>query len=280
MEALAALPARNGLRGHLRLVCSADENGRSFLREQSVAVPMHLSKPFWDHGVLVVNVINPTAGLLAGDFVEVMVSVESGAKLVLTTPSATRVHDTQLGEARVEQVFSIAADARLEVWPEILIPQGSARYHQKTRIEIEAGGELLFMEALAPGRVAFGEVFAFERLDWETDILYCGRKIARERYVITRENGSLEALQAAFPQAYQASLFLVSERISDHAPCWKLLRQLQGEHVWLGFSRLSQAGWTIKLLARDSLALRRALAAIRAALYASAGWPDSALRKL
>ena len=275
-----AISTRPGLRGHLRLACGCDETARSFLRKQSAAVPVHLSKPFWDQGTLVANVTNPTAGLLAGDFIDVAVSVESGASLLLTTPSATRIHDTQSGEAAVEQFFSVANGGRLEVWPEIVIPQAGARYRQKTRIEIEAGGELLFLEALAPGRVASGEIFAFERLDWETDIFYDGIKIARERYVLSRENGSLHVLQTAFPAAYQASLFIVSGRLSDAAPCWETVRRLHDDNLWLGFSRLSHAGWVIKILARDSLGLRRALEGLRVALHASAGWSAPALRKL
>jgi urease accessory protein len=280
MDASAAPPARAGLKGHLRLTCEADETGRSFLSGQSVAVPMHLSKPFRDGGALIVNVINPTAGLLAGDFIEVKVAVQTGAKLLLTTPSATRVHDTQEGEACVEQFFAVAAGGRLEVWPEILIPQGGARYRQKTLIEVEAGGELLFMEAIAPGRVASGEVFAFDRLDWETEIFHDGVKIVRERHLISRENGSLRGLQAAFPQAYQASIFLVGEPWQDDSACWATLSLLHQDDLWLGFSRLSRGGWVVKILARDNLVLRSALETVRAAIRSSAGWTPFALRKI
>ena len=70
-----------GLSGHLRLVCAADEAGRTFIREQSFRAPVHLSKPHHEEGVLVVNVVNPTAGLLAGDRVRYDVSVESGARV-------------------------------------------------------------------------------------------------------------------------------------------------------------------------------------------------------
>jgi urease accessory protein len=280
VKSAAAEPPRPGLRGHLRLVCAHDGNGRSFLQDQSVAVPMHVSKSFWDGDVLVVQVINPTAGLLAGDFIESEIAVQSGAALLVTTPSATRVHDTQAGEACVEQTFSVAAGGRLEVWPEILIPQQGARYRQKTRIDLEAGAELFFMEALAPGRVASGEVFAFGQLDWETEIVQNGTKIVRERFRIDPNNGSLDALRAAFHEAYQATLFLVSDQVSDDASCWKELRQLHDQDFWLGSSRLCQGGWVVKMLARDSLVLRSRLEIIRHAIRSCAGWAPSVLRKI
>jgi urease accessory protein len=280
VKSAAADSPRRGLRGHLRLTCARDGNGRSFLPGQSVAVPMHLSKPFWDGDVLVVNVINPTAGLLAGDFIESEIVVQAGAALLVTTPSATRVHDTQAGEACVEQSFSVASGARLEVWPEILIPQHGAKYRQKTRIKIEAGGALLFMEALAPGRVASGEVFTFGRLDWETEIIQNGTKIVRERFRIAPDNGSIDPLRAVFPEAYQATVFLVSEHVSAGASCWETLRLLHGPDFWLGYSRLTQGGWVVRMLARDSLVLRANLEIIRQAIRACAGWAPSGLRKI
>jgi len=88
-----------GLTGHLHLVCAADERGRSYVREQSFCAPIHLSKPHEDEGVLVVNMVNPTAGLLAGDRIEVRVAVEGGARLLLTAPSASRALCTPEGHA-------------------------------------------------------------------------------------------------------------------------------------------------------------------------------------
>src|SRR5450432_1187537 len=181
--------------GHLDLVCAADENGRSFLRQQSFNAPLHISKPFLDEDTLVVNVVNPTAGFFAGDRVRCRVCVESGARLLLTSPSANRVHRMIAGEACVEQNFSVKSGGSLEVWPELFIPQGGAKYRQKTHIEVETGGELLFFETFAPGRVASGEAFQFESLDFETDIFYAGEKIVRERHQLSPATESLRALQ-------------------------------------------------------------------------------------
>ena len=44
---------------------------------------MHLSKPHHDAETLVLNVVNPTAGLLEGDEIDCRVDVQSGARLLL-----------------------------------------------------------------------------------------------------------------------------------------------------------------------------------------------------
>ena len=120
-----------GLHGHLRLVCAADEQGQTYLREQSFCAPVHLSKPYRDEDTLVVNIVNPTAGLLSGDRVHYDVAVESGARVLLTAPSASRAHRIVEGDARMTQEYRVAAGGWLESWPEIFIPQGGARYRQQ-----------------------------------------------------------------------------------------------------------------------------------------------------
>ena len=88
------------LDGHLRLVCAADARG-TYIAEQSFRAPMHISKAYWDGVVLLVNVINPTAGIFGGDTICAHVTVESGARVLLTSPSAARFHPSQDRESRL-----------------------------------------------------------------------------------------------------------------------------------------------------------------------------------
>ena len=97
------------MKGHLHLTVSADPAGRTYLRAQSFRAPLHLSKAHTDEGALVVNIVNPTAGLFDGDEVEMCVKVEAGSRLVLTTPSAGRVYRSGTGRgAMVRQRMEVA----------------------------------------------------------------------------------------------------------------------------------------------------------------------------
>ena len=267
------------LHGHLDLTCAARADGETFIRAQSFAAPVHLSKPHLDEGVLVVNVVNPTAGLLAGDRVRVRVTVEGGARVLLTTPSASRAHRAVGGEARVEQEFRVARGAWLEVWPEIFIPQSGARYRQRTVARVEEGGELLLIEMLAPGRTAMGEVFAFAELEWETELWLGEEKIARERYALTAESAGLAALRARFPEGYYASCFIVSPRLTNETACWRRIHDLHDDAAWVGGSALVRGGWAIRVVAEGSIALRKTIAAIRREIYAALGQREPALRR-
>jgi urease accessory protein len=271
---------RRGLEGHLRLVCDVDEKGRSYLREQSFSAPFHLSKSFQDNGVLVVNLVNPTAGLFRGDVARSEVEVKSAARVLLTSPSATRVHNTQEGRTESVQKFSVSANGWLEILPELFIPQQGARHRQSTRIDVEPAGDLIFLEMLAPGRVASGEVFAFAELDWRTEIRSAGRLVVREKFLLSPGNKSLRALSRFSAHPYVATFFLITEKLPATSECWSEIDSLHSPDLWIGSSQLVAAGRVIKLLARDSNRLRQAVAVIREKIHRAAGWPLPQARKL
>jgi urease accessory protein len=268
-----------GLQGHLHLVCALDSRGVSHLRSQSFRAPMHISKPHLDGETLVVNIVNPTAGLLAGDEIKCDVAVERGARLVLTTPSAARSHRMRDGRAVLVQELRVASGGFLDVWPELFIPQAGTRYHQRTSARVERGGTLLLSEMLAPGRVASGEAFAYDWLRWETDLFVGHEHVARERYKLQPGTPSVEALRGMFEHAYYASVYVIAETLSETHECWRAIHDLHSERAWVGMSRLRGGGWVIKVLASESIALRGVMARIRTLVYAALGQAMPDLRR-
>src|SRR5215211_5415494 len=106
--------------GHLSLLASRRDHGRTVLTAQSFRAPFHISKPYWDADTraLLVQVVNPTAGILAGDRLESQISVEGDAALLVTTPSASRLFQMRGGDAECRQKFSVQGGGWLEVMPE------------------------------------------------------------------------------------------------------------------------------------------------------------------
>ena len=273
------------LSGHLELICARGSDGRPVLRHQSFAAPVHLSKPYWEGDTLVANVVNPTAGLFAGDNIRYDITVESGAKLVLASPSANRAHTMPCGEASVQQRFTVADGARLEWWPELFIPQRGTRYRQTTRAKISLGGELLLFEMLAPGRTASGELFEYERLAWDSEITHGDRLVLRERFALEPARTGLAALRARFPEAYYGAGCVFSQKLTQDSACWEAIDRLHCQEASIGFSALASPGrsaapgWTIRVLAAGSVALRSAMTAIRQEIYRAMGDPAPCLRR-
>ena len=159
------------------------------------------------------------------------------------------------GRAEVRQTFRVCKNAWFDYSPAMLIPQKQSRIRQSTRIEVEAGGELFFREILAPGRVAHGEIFQYEEIDWECDLIYDGRLTARERFFLRPYNASIASLQSPFPAAFFASCYLITDRCSTDHPCWEKIRAINSPQVRLGVSRLIRGGWSIKILAENSISM-------------------------
>ena len=254
-----------GLSGHFELTCAARANGSTYLAHQSFAAPFHLSKTYWNDGILLVNVINQTAGLFGGDRLTTRIVIEPAARVLLSSPSAARFHPSAGREVRLEQQIEVRAGAFLDVFPEISIPQRDSRAWQQTQIDVQPGGELLYLETLAPGRVASGESFAFTQFAWHTDARFGGRLIHRERANLAPSDRSLAALRAFHAASYYAGLLVISPKSEAWPIDFAHEIAALGPHV--AATRLSAGGWSIRALSPDALTLRRTLHDLRACVY-------------
>lgn len=246
-------------------------DGRTILAGQSFRAPYHLSKPYWDADtkVLLVQVVNPTAGILSGDQLTSEVSVGPGASLLVTTPSASRVFQMKAGTAECRQNFTVASGGWLEVLPEPLVPHRGCSFRQATRVEVEPGGGLLYADLLLPGRVAHGEAWVWEKLCLEIDARLGGELILRERFDQTGADlRALAELAGSGPEACFGNAVLITSATGD-SPAWRpAMAALHGDGLWLGVSPLRRSGWSIKWVARDAMRLRQGLRAVREILAA------------
>ena len=266
------------MHGHLDLLACADDAGRTVLRRQSFSAPFHISKPHHDAGWLSVNLASPSPGLLSGDRVKVKVEVAEDARLLLTAPSASRLHTMSGGHAELVQDFTVACGVCLDFFPEYLIPQRRTRYRQRTRVHVEKGGTLLCCESIAPGRTASGEVFAYDELRFATDIFVGASHILRERFRLVPGESALRALRARFPDAYFASIVCVAPEIASPADSLRSLHD--PDAAWVGCGVLPAGGWIVKIVAADSVTLRDRLSRARQILYSVAGMPMPSVRRV
>ena len=257
--------------GHLALRASARPDGRTVLAAQSFRAPYHISKPYWDEAAraLLVQVVNPTAGILAGDRLESDIAVGSEAALLVTTPSASRVFQMKGGSAECHQHFQVAAGGWLEVMPEPLVPHRGCRYRQVTAIEVEAGGAMFFADLLMPGRIAHGEAWEWEKLCLEIDVRLGGELILRERLDQTGADlRDLAALAGSGPEACFGNAVLVAGAGADDEKWRGTVAALHGNGLWIGVSPLRRGGWSLKLVAATGVRLRQGLREVRQVLTA------------
>jgi urease accessory protein len=149
---------------------------------------------------------------------------------------------------------------------------------QRTTIDLHPAASLLFFDWIAPGRVAMGEVFAYQHLRWELDLTLGGNLIARERYDLRPDDDSLEALRAKFPAAHYLSVYAAGE-MGANWPA-EALDALNTEGVYLGHGTIAGGVHVIRALCGDSLAARKLLETLRPLLYSAAGLKPPALGRI
>lgn len=257
--------------GHLSLQAAARDSGRTVLAAQAFRAPFHISKPYWDAEArtLLVQVVNPTAGILSGDRLESEIAVRSDAALLVTTPSASRLFQMRDGAAECRQRFTVGAGGWLEVMPEPLVPHRGSRYRQITTIEVQRGGTVFYVEQLMPGRLGHGEAWRWTRLQLELSVRVGSDLVLRER--MDQPGDELRALAefaGAGPGACFANAVVIDPlHSSSPAPAWrKELEALHGGGVSLGVSALRRDGWSVKIVAPDPIRLRHALREARTIL--------------
>lgn len=265
------------MRGGFDIVCARDSSGRSAIARQYVSAPMHISKPWWDGSLLIVNAVNSTAGLFSGDDIEMRVEVRAGAEMLLTSPSATRVHRMLSGRAEVRQQVCVEGGGWLEMLPALFIPHAGSDYLQVVNIDLAPGARCLCFETFAPGRVASGEAWEFSRFETRFQLSSGGRLIARDTYTLTPDSPSVAAIRHHFPAACHSSVYAVGAQFSDDL--LSTISSLHHSHCWVGCTRLDAPAVAVRAVASDNVQLARTMASIRLLLYQSFNRKVPALRR-
>jgi urease accessory protein len=152
---------------------------RTRLLHSHAAAPAALVRPFeLADGRLVVQLLTIGPGLCAGDVIDIDVTVEAGAQVVLTTTAATRVMSMAAGEGAQQHVrLRAAPGASLEYYPALAIPFPGSALTQALTIEADATARIGVVESWALGRSARDEYLQFRSLTSRTSVTIDGRLV-------------------------------------------------------------------------------------------------------
>lgn len=127
---------------------------------------MTVIRPFeLPDGRAVVQLITLGPGLCGGDTVRIEVTVEEGARVIVTTTAATRVMSME-SEQHAEQHVLLRAggDALLEYYPAVTIPFPGSALRQTLRVVAAPTARVAAIETWAMGRGARDEYLQFRSL--------------------------------------------------------------------------------------------------------------------
>jgi urease accessory protein len=161
-------------------------------------------------------------------------------------------------------VVTLGENATLEYLPDHVIPHSGSIFHQALRVEIGASSRAIFWDALAAGRVARGERWAFNELDSRLEIYMRGRPIFLNRTWIRPAYLSSDRLGITDNFDYLATLLVVSGRAESWDDVVSAMNSALATMpaIRAGASTLPNNGCIVKLLARRASDMTRAQSAL------------------
>jgi len=244
---------------------------RTVFGQTNCQTPWHLLPPIYldETGTAYTLLLNPSGGLVGGDHLSIDMSLAAQAHVLISSPSANRVYRS-LGEVSVQEIhIRLGPGAILEWLPEHTIPFAGSRFRQSIHVKLAAGATVLLWDAIASGRIARDERWAFASLENEIWITTASGQSVLERYHLNpTERGGVGL---ATDWDYVASLYLVSDAVGSEV--WKRLeeqlRAVLEEHpgsVLGGLSQPAAPGLAVKLVARSAPDLNAMLGAMWGAI--------------
>jgi urease accessory protein len=209
--------------------------------------------------------LNPSGGLVGGDAMSVSLALRSGTRVVISAPSANRVYRSQADMAVQTIQLSVGCDAVLEWVPDVTIPFADSRFRQTIRARVDHGGILLLWDAMAAGRIARGERWAFTVFENDIDVQLPGSSLV-ERFRLMNTDRD-DHRRHSLDWNYAASLILVGDTVGSET--WKRLEEGMADlcedalpGVLAGVSQPAAPGLVVKVLARRAADLARTFEAL------------------
>lgn len=247
--------------------------------------PWHLFPPITldDTGCAYTLLLNPSGGLVGGDHLSIGARLGPRAHVLFSTPSANRIYRSA-SEPSIQSVDLIVAPGGIVEWlPEVTIPFAGSQFRQRIHVKLGRGATLLLWDAIASGRMARGERWAFAGLDNEIRITTASGQSVLERYHLNPADRGGVGLATDWD--YVASLYLVNDSVNSEV--WKRVEEQlatileeRPDSVLGGVSQPAVPGLAVKLLARSAPDLNATLEAMWGAIRAQLwGLPAPALRR-
>lgn len=232
--------------------------GQTVIAHSYFTTPWKFLPPIYldDTGAAYTLLVNPSGGLVGGDRLSIDLNLDRDAHVLVSAPSANRVYRSE--EKPAEQIINITVGpgAILEWLPEHTIPFAGSRFRQAIHATLAPGATILLWDALASGRIARDERWAFTDLENEIHIAAASGGALIERYVL-EPTSDLACIGLAGEWDYVASLYVVSDAVASEK--WAALESKialmlgkTSNQILGGVSTPSIPGVAIKLLARTA----------------------------
>lgn len=230
--------------------------GRSIASQQFHQGALRVLRPHYldESGQVCYVVVNPGGAYLGADLYVIDVQVGDGAKLLLTTQSATKIYRTPGSFAEQRMTLRLGEEARLELAPDQLIAYREASYRQNTRVTLKPSSSLVMAEVITPGWSPDGASFRYEELRLRTEIhVEAGggtELLALDNLLIRPPFNDVTGMGFMEGRSHLGSLVVVDRRV-DQALADELHVLTAGHDAYTGVSLTASLRGTTGLVLRS-----------------------------
>jgi len=147
---------------HGQLALHYTRNGERSVAHDRHAGPLRVLKALYPEGPGICHhvLVHPPGGIVGGDVLEIVATLDAGTHALITTPGATRFYRS-LGDAAAQRtVLRVAHGARLEWLPLETIAYSGCIAESRVQVELADGAQMIGWDVLALGLPAAGQAFA------------------------------------------------------------------------------------------------------------------------
>ena len=246
------------LGGRARLRFAKQNHSRTFLAEQQVGYPFHITRPFYlegdPAGMPTLYLQSVSGGIYAGDDISLDMQIDAGAQAQVTTQASTIVHSARLQAARQAVTIQANEGALFEYLADPLVLFPDARLDTSLHIEAQPGAAVIATDAFI-NHDPDGEERVFAALCNELVIKRTGIRHCVDRFRVTGE-----MFRQHTPYCAHGTVVVVCDHLQRE--CLDALNSALATalDVYAGASLLpyDNGAWA-RILATDSHALRQAL---------------------
>ena len=251
---------KTGKVGFLKLALEHDsQRSKTIVTEQRTQVPLYVQKALhYDETVpsmAHVFILSPSGGVLQGDRYRTDIELKNKAISHITTQGATRIYKMNSNFATQIINLKVGKDCYLEFLPEQLIPYKSSRYYQKTTFTVDDSATLVYSETIVPGRVAMGELFAYDICYLRT-LCYNDKNEIKfhDNSILEPKNQTMNTLGMFGNKTVLSTMFVVTKK-ENIEELYKTINQVfkDNDEVIGGASILpNDSGLSVRILSNSS----------------------------
>jgi urease accessory protein len=165
--------------------------GRTRLAVSDLGAPLRVMGGFrLEDGRLLVQIISAAPGLFSGDRYELTIEVEPGAKAVVLTPAATKIHSMPAGGRAEQRIRArVASGGSLEIYPTLSIPFPDSDFLQTVDVDLAHMARFGWLDPWSFGRIASGERNRFRRIATRLRVDRAGGPLYRDALDLAPSDG-------------------------------------------------------------------------------------------